>query len=68
MIAHFRYIKYSVSLRGCEAVKLNTKEISSYCLGAQSNLFLPTLANLDGSKKVGPLYWTMFNQKFLSSE
>jgi hypothetical protein len=28
-IAHFRYIKYSASLRGCEAVKLNTKEISS---------------------------------------
>jgi hypothetical protein len=29
LIAHFRYIKYSASLRDCEAVKLNTKEIES---------------------------------------
>jgi hypothetical protein len=37
LIAHFRYIKYSASLRGCETVKLNTKEISSYSLGSQCN-------------------------------
>jgi hypothetical protein len=33
LIAHFRYIKFSASLRGWDAVKLNTKEISSYSLG-----------------------------------
>jgi hypothetical protein len=32
-----RCIKYSASLRGCEAVRLNTKEISSYSLGSQCN-------------------------------
>jgi hypothetical protein len=37
LIAHFRYIKYSASLQGCEAVKLNGKEISSYSLGSQCN-------------------------------
>jgi hypothetical protein len=33
-IAHFRYIKYSASLRGWDSVKLNTKEIYSYSLGS----------------------------------
>jgi hypothetical protein len=33
----FLYIKYSASLRGWDAVKLNTKEIFSYFLGSQCN-------------------------------
>jgi hypothetical protein len=49
LIAHFQYIKYSASLQGCEAVKLNTKEISSYSLGSQCNFSCFSFTALDWS-------------------
>jgi hypothetical protein len=45
-LVSFRYIKYSASLRGCKAVNLPTKKISSYSLEFQyieKGLFQPSI-------------------------